>query len=91
MFPYGASARSAAAWSISSLPQPLMAVPAFIAVRTFEPLLPAGVGFAAGAMVLMVFTQLLRESLAVGSRRLAVPVLLCSAALMTTIEVLIGF
>jgi len=68
-----------------------LAVPAYLAVRTFEPLLPAGLGFAAGAMVWMVFTQLLPESLAVGSRRLAVPALLGFAALMITIEALIGF
>jgi zinc transporter, ZIP family len=58
LVPFEESPRSAAAWSIfSSLPQPLMAVPAYLAVQTFRPLLPAGLGFAAGAMTWMVFTQ----------------------------------
>ena len=91
LVPYGESAWRAAAWSIfSSLPQPLMAVPAFLAVRTFEPLLPAGLGFAAGAMVWMVATQLLPESLAPESRRLALGALALSTAAMIAIELAIG-
>ncbi len=63
MRPQGSSVASCAGWSIfSSLPQPLMAVPAFIFVDTFRPLLPYGLGFAAGAMVLMVFLELLPEA-----------------------------
>lgn len=91
LVPFGESVRNAAAWSIfSSLPQPLMAVPAYLAVRTFEPLLPAGLGFAAGAMTWMVFTQLLPEAFAPGSRRLATAALLTSTALMIGIELAIG-
>ena len=91
LVPFGIRPRSAAAWSIfSSLPQPLMAVPAYLAVRTFEPLLAGGFGFAAGAMTWMVVTQLLPEALAPGSRRLAVVALLASAALMIGVEVAIG-
>ncbi len=61
--PQGASIASCAAWSVfSSLPQPLMAVPAFLFVDAFEPALPYGVGFAAGAMVFMVFVELLPEA-----------------------------
>lgn len=91
LVPYGETAWRAAAWSIfSSLPQPLMAVPAFLAVRTFEPLLPAGLGFAAGAMIWMVATQLLPESLAPESRRIALGALAASTAAMIAIELAIG-
>ena len=63
MRPQGSSVASCAGWSIfSSLPQPLMAVPAFLFVEAFRPVLPYGLGFAAGAMVLMVFLELLPEA-----------------------------
>jgi zinc transporter ZupT len=52
MVPRGATVRSAAIWSvISSLPQPIMAIPAFIFVSIFAAVLPSGFGFAAGAMI----------------------------------------
>ncbi|UCF39530.1 MAG: ZIP family metal transporter [Gemmatimonadota bacterium] len=61
--PRGVSVAGCAGWSIaSSLPQPIMAVPAFLAVGAFAPLLPYGIGFAAGAMVFMVFEELLPEA-----------------------------
>lgn len=61
--PRGASLAACAGWSVvSSLPQPLMAVPAFLLVETFAPVLPYGLGFAAGAMVFMVFVELLPEA-----------------------------
>ncbi len=63
MRPKGASVGACALWSIfSSVPQPLMAVPAFLFVEAFRPFLPYGLGFAAGAMVYMVFLELLPES-----------------------------
>jgi len=63
MRPRGASVAACAGWSIfSSLPQPLMAVPAFLFVEVFRPFLPYGLGFAAGAMVFMVFLELLPEA-----------------------------
>jgi zinc transporter ZupT len=65
MRPKGASIPVCAGWSIfSSLPQPLMAVPAFLFVDLFRPVLPYGLGFAAGAMVFMVFLELLPEAYA---------------------------
>ncbi len=61
--PRGVSVAGCAGWSVvSSLPQPIMAVPAYIAVEAFAPLLPYGIGFAAGAMVFMVFEELLPEA-----------------------------
>jgi len=63
MRPRGSSVLACAGWSIfSSLPQPIMAVPAFLFVEIFRPVLPYGLGFAAGAMVLMVFLELLPEA-----------------------------
>jgi zinc transporter ZupT len=63
LVPAGTSVWRAALWSIfSSLPQPLLAVPAFLAVEHFRPLLGAGLGFAAGAMVWMAISELLPEA-----------------------------
>jgi zinc transporter ZupT len=67
--PRGTSVAKSAAWSIvSSLPQPLLAVPAFLFVDAFRPALPYAMGFAAGAMVFMVFEELLPEAYEEGSR-----------------------
>jgi len=63
MRPQGSSVAACAAWSVfSSLPQPLMAVPAFLFVESFAPALPYGIGFASGAMFYMVFVELLPEA-----------------------------
>ena len=67
--PRGISLPACAGWSVfSSLPQPLMAVPAFLFVETFRAALPYGLGFAAGAMVYMVLVELLPEAFGQGRR-----------------------
>ena len=70
LVPRGASVRSAAWWSVfSSLPQPLIAPLAFLFVESFGPVLPAGLGFAAGAMIWMVWSELLPEARADAPKR----------------------
>lgn len=65
----GASVPRCAALSVaSSLPQPVMALPAFLFVEAFRPALPYGIGFAAGAMVFMVLVELLPEAYDRGRR-----------------------
>lgn len=49
---------------LTSLPQPIVAVPAFLLVSVFQPLLAASLGFAGGAMIFLVIAELLPESFA---------------------------
>lgn len=63
LIPRGTTVRKAALWSIfSSLPQPIMAVPAFLFVLAFKTYLPIGLGIAAGAMFWMVFKELVPDA-----------------------------
>jgi zinc transporter ZupT len=63
LVPRGTSVRAAAGWSIfTSLPQPLVAAPAFLFVEAFRPFLPVGFGFAAGAMTWLVFAELVTDA-----------------------------
>lgn len=48
---------------LSSLPQPIAVIPSVLLVSRVKPLLPFGLGFAAGAMVYLVLSELLPESL----------------------------
>lgn len=91
MIPRGTSPLKAMGWSIfSSLPQPLMAVPAFLFVEIFRHYLPMGLGFAAGAMIWMVFAELIPDALDDSKTSIVATAVTISIALMIIFQTLIG-
>ncbi|KAI3510852.1 hypothetical protein L1887_17989 [Cichorium endivia] len=59
----GVSPQNAMLWSvITSLPQPIVAVPSFICADAFNKLLPFCTGFAAGCMIWMVVAEVLPDA-----------------------------
>jgi ZIP family zinc transporter len=87
LVPRGTRVSTAAAWSVfSSLPQPLLAVPAYVFVEEFRPILPAGLGFAAGAMVWLVLSELVPDARAAASTRSVAGVGAIAFALMMGLQ-----
>lgn len=73
---------------LSSVPQPLLAVPAAYAVWLFQPLLAVGLGIAGGAMLYITMDELIPEALEDGGRTLTswgVMAGLCGMLLVTTL------
>ena len=63
LIPRGVSLMGSALWCIfSSLPQPIMAVPAYLFVEHFRPGVPVGLGFAAGAMCYVALFEIIAEA-----------------------------
>lgn len=85
----GVSTKNCALASIlSSIPQPIMAVPSALLAWFFEPLLPIGLGFAGGAMIYLTISELIPDALEDGGRSLTawgVMVGLCTMLLITTV------
>ena len=59
----GVSGWACVGWSIlTSFPQPIAAIPAYLAVVAFRPVLPYAFGLAAGAMFFLVLSEMIPES-----------------------------
>jgi zinc transporter ZupT len=91
MVPRGVPVWRAAWWSVfSSLPQPLMAVPAFLFVSVFEPILPVGLGLAAGAMIWMAQSELVPDALEKAPKEQVATALTLAGIAMVAFQVVIG-
>lgn len=90
LVPRGVGLLEASMWSVfSSITQPLLAVPAFMAAQAFLPMLPLGLGFASGAMLYVAFFELLPSALEGASRATVLAVASVAAAAMGTTQYLL--
>lgn|SRR3989338_3151385 len=85
----GVSTKNCALASIvTSIPQPIMAVPSALLAWFFAPLLPIGLGFAGGAMIYLTISELIPDALEDGGKSLTawgVMVGLSGMLLITTV------
>jgi zinc transporter ZupT len=66
-----------------------MAVPAYLFVEAFEPFLPVGLGFAAGAMLWLVARELLPEAFREAEPVTVVTTVVLSAAAMIAFQLIV--
>lgn len=86
----GASLWKCAGISIlTSLPQPLLAVPAAWGFQYFQPGLPVGLGFAGGAMVYVVVVELIPDSLEYGNENVTAWGVMVGLTFMLTLSTLL--
>jgi zinc transporter ZupT len=91
LVPRGVSVGRAAWWAVfSSLPQPLLAVPAFLFVEAFLGVLPVGLGFAGGAMVWLVLAELVPDARAGAADGAVAAVAITSFGAMLALQLVLG-
>ena len=74
---------------LTSLPQPIAAVPAVLLAWAFEPLMPVLLGFAAGAMIFLVLMELIPDALATEKPRPMAWAFTVGFCLMLLIQILL--
>lgn len=87
LIPRGMSKLGTTLWCVfSSIPQPLMAVPAFLFAESFQVFVPIGLGFAAGAMVYVALFELYADAYEALSGPHATITLFLSGILMSLLQ-----
>jgi len=90
LIPRRFSLLSTTLWCVfSSLPQPIMALPAYLFTQQFIFVLPIGLGLAAGAMGIVVVTELIPESMHALSPPIAYSIAFSAMMLMGATQVLL--
>ena len=72
--------------AISNIPQPLIAIPAYLFLSSYTSLLPFGYGMAAGAMTYIVCTELIPEGMHKISKSSLLTTFLTSLGCVLSIE-----
>jgi len=72
---------------LCNLPQPLIAIPSFVFLETFKSFVPIGYGFACGAMMYVVCTELLPEARHKISRSVLLSTFFLSLGMLVSIAV----
>lgn len=88
----GVSTKNCALISImTSIPQPIMAVPSALLAWFFEPLLPVGLGFAGGAMIYLTVSELIPSALEQGGKSVTAWGVMVGLTLMLFITTVLGY